>query len=101
PLEQVRPGERRHEQRVVARPVEQVLDEVEQARVCPLHVLENEDGRVCLGEPLEEDAPRGEQILAIACLALREAEEMRETRLDERALLPVEEVLDEGRIELL
>ena len=41
-LGQLGPGEREDEQGVAARPVEQVLDEVEQRRVRPLHVLEHE-----------------------------------------------------------
>ena len=41
-LGQLRPRQREHEQRVVSRPLEQVLDEVEQARVRPLQVLEDE-----------------------------------------------------------
>ena len=46
PLRQLRPGERDDEDRLVARPLEQVLDEIEQARVRPLHVLEHEHDRV-------------------------------------------------------
>jgi len=38
-----------------------VLDEVEKARIGPLEVLEDENGRALLGDPLEERPPRGEQ----------------------------------------
>ena len=65
PLDQLGPGESDHVERMVARPVEQVLDEVEQARVRPLHVLEREHGGVDLGEPLEEQPPRREQVLPV------------------------------------
>ena len=50
---------------MIGRPVEQLLDEVEQSVVGPLHVLEEEDDRVVLGEPFEEQAPAGEQVLAL------------------------------------
>ena len=41
-LGEIGPREREYEERRVPRPLEQVLDEVEQARVGPLHVLERE-----------------------------------------------------------
>ena len=88
PLDQLGPRERDHEQRVVPRPLEQVLDEVEQRRVRPLHVLEGEHGRVGLGQPLEEQPPGREQILPVARLVLAEAEQLREPRLDEAAARP-------------
>ena len=43
----------------------QILDEVEQARVRPLHVLEDEDGRVRAREPLEEQPLAREQVVAL------------------------------------
>ena len=46
-LGQLRPREREHEERVAARPLEQVLDEVEERGVGPLQVLEDEDDRAC------------------------------------------------------
>ena len=97
---QLGPGERDHEERRVARPLEQVLDEVEQARVGPLHVLEREHGRVDVGEALEEEPPGGEQILLVARAVLGQAEQLREPRLDERALVGVGEVLLERDLEL-
>ena len=94
-LGQLGAGEREHEERAAARPFEQVLDEVQQARVGPLHVLEDEHGRVRLREPLEEQAPGREQVLLVACSLLGEAEELREARLDVVALAGVEQVLVE------
>ena len=49
--------------RHVPRPVDEVLDEVEQAVVRPLDVLEDEDERMLLGQRLEEAPPRGERLL--------------------------------------
>ena len=70
------------------RPLEQVLDEVEQARVRPLHVLEHEDGRIRIGEPLEEEPPGCEQVVALVRgLLLGDTEQAREQRLDEFPLV--------------
>ena len=85
---------------MVPRPVEQVLDEVEQARVRPLHVLEGEHGRIALRQALEEEPPGGEEILLVARLVLRQPEQMREPRLEELALLGVEDVLLERGVQL-
>ena len=62
-LEQLRPRERQHIDRVVARPLEKVLDEVEQTRIGPLHVLEGQEDRVGVGEALEEEPPCAEELL--------------------------------------
>ena len=101
PLEQVRPGECDHEQWVVPRPVEQVFDEVEQARIRPLHVLEGEHRRIRLGKALEEETPRSEQILPVARLVLRKPQQLAETGLDECTLVRIEDVFGERRPELL
>ena len=99
-LEQLGPGEGDHAQRRVARPLEQVLHEVEQRRVRPLHVLEREHRRIHVGEPLEEETPGGEQVLPLVRLVLAEPEQVSEPRLDEPALVRVEDVLLERRLEL-
>ncbi len=82
------------------RPVEQVLDEVEQARVGPLHVLEGEHRRVALGQALEEEAPGGEEVLLVASLVLGQPEQVREPRLEEVPLLAVEDVLLQRGVQL-
>jgi hypothetical protein len=63
-------------------------------------VLEHEDGRAFLREPLEQDARRREQVLLVACGRLFEAEQVREPRLDEPPLLRVRDVLLECGAEL-
>ncbi len=78
---------------MVPRPVEQVLDEVQQARVRPLHVLEGEHRRIALGQALEEKAPGGEEVLLVASLVLGQPEQMCEPGLEEVPLLAVEDVL--------
>ena len=100
-LGELGPREGDHEDRMVPRRLEQVLDEVEQARVGPLHVLEREDCRVRLGEPLEEEPPRAEELLTLARLVIAEPEQLREPRLDERAIVGVEQMLVERRVQLL
>ena len=59
--------------RHAARPLEQVVDEVERARVRPVEVLEHQHHGRRRGEPLEERAPRGEQLLGRRCPARRPA----------------------------
>ena len=89
PLGQLRPGEHDHEQRMAARPVHQVLDEVEQRSVGPLHVLEDEHGRHLVGQPLVEEPPGAEEVLALPLSVLLEAEQVSQPRLDEAALVGV------------
>jgi hypothetical protein len=92
---QLRPCERDNEDRRVARGVEQVFDEVEQRVVGPLHVLERHDDRVRVAQPLEEQPPGGEEIVALVAQAFLEAEQVRESRLDEAAVgLVVEGLCD-------
>ena len=86
---QLRPGERDHEDRLVPRPLEQVLDELDERGVGPLDVLEDQDDGALLGHALEEQPPAGEEILAVRGAAVAEAEQLLQARLDERALLRV------------
>ncbi len=83
-----------------ARPLEKVVDEVEQSRVRPLQVLEDEHGRVLLGEPLEEEAPGSEKILALCGGLLGKAEQLRQPRLHPGALVRIEQVPLERLVEL-
>ena len=101
PLEQLGPRLRDDEDRRVAGPLEQVLDEVEQRRVRPLHVLEDHHHRVDVGQPLEEQPPGGEEVLALVAAALLlEPEQVGQPRLDEAALVRVGDVLLDDRGEL-
>ena len=52
-LEQLGAREGEDEQRLVARPLQKVFDEVEEGGVRPLHVLERKDRRVGVGESLK------------------------------------------------
>ena len=59
-----------------------MVDEVEQAAVGPLEVLEQQDRRAPGGDPLEEGSPRPEQRVAPARRRGLEAEQGEERRLD-------------------
>ena len=100
PLHQLRAREGDHVERMVPRPVEQVLHEVEQARVRPLHVLECEHGGIDLREALEEQPPGRKQVLSVGAVALGQPEELGEARLDEGLLLRIGEVLLERLAQL-
>ncbi len=100
PLEQLGPRERDHVDRERPGPVEQVFDEVEQAGVRPVQVLEEQHGGPLLGEPLEEEPPGREQILPVGRHALGEAEQVLEPRLDPGPLVGVRDVLGKHRFEL-
>ena len=65
-------AEREHEDRMVGGPLEQVVDELEQAGVGPLHVLEDEDDRAGSGHALEEQPPAAEQVGTIGVRAFVE-----------------------------
>ena len=69
-----------------ARPVEEMFDEVQQARVRPLQVLEYERHRPTVGKPLEEEPPRRKEILPLERTRFAERQQMREPRLEPRSL---------------
>ena len=71
------------EERDVAEPVDEVVDEVEQAVVGPVEVLEHEHGRAPLGDRLEEATPgRGRGLGAGAGRPLADADERAQLRLE-------------------
>jgi hypothetical protein len=61
---ELRTGEDQDEHRDVARPVDQVVQKVEQTGVGVLRVLDEQHDRLHLGQPLEEQPPAGEELLA-------------------------------------
>ena len=84
-LEQLRPRGADDEQRNVRHPLDELVDEVEQALVRPVQVLDDEHERPLLGERLEEAAPGGEGLATSVApeLALAaEPDEGEEVRLD-------------------
>ena len=83
------------------RPLEQVLDECQQRLVGPLEILEDEHQRALVGEPLEEEAPGGEQVLPVGVDPLLQAEQVRQPRADPGSLVGVGNVLGQAGGELL
>ena len=57
------PGQRHDVDRDVPAPLEEVVDEVDQAAVRVMEVLEDHDDRGGRGEPLEERPPGREELL--------------------------------------
>ncbi len=98
-LEELRPRRRDDEQRDVRQPVDELVEEVEEALVRPVDVLDDDDERTLLGETLEEAAPGGERLVAAIASELcfaGEAEEREEMRLDARLVARAgERVLDD------
>ncbi len=71
PIEQLRARGAEHEQGDSGRPLDELVDEVEQAVVGPVQILEDEHERMLLGEALEVGSPSGERLaLLIAALVL-------------------------------
>ena len=64
PRQQLRPRGAEDEERDAARPVDEVVDEVEQRVVGPVQVLEDEDERALVGDRLEVAPPGGERLVA-------------------------------------
>ena len=88
-LGQLGPRQREHEEWMAARPVQQVADEVEQRRVGPLQVLEDEHRRAALGQALEEQPPRGEEVVTVEGGLLGDPEQLCQPFLDPAALVGV------------
>ena len=99
-VEQLGAGEREDEDGVGPRPGRHVLDEVEQARIGPLEVLEDEDDRGSLGDALEESSPGGEQLVALERGLLGSRQQGGEAWLDPAPLGLVADELLERRTEL-
>ena len=66
-VDQIWSGKCHDVDRQPAAEVEQVVDEVERARIGEVHVLEDEGDRAVLGDPLEEGAPRAEELVRGQC----------------------------------
>ena len=71
-------------------PLGELLDQVEQRRLCPVHVLEHEQQRALAGERLEEAAD-GPRALAGGCRALGEPDQLEHALRDELGVLGLRE----------
>ena len=91
-LEELRPRAADDEQRDAAQPVDELVDEVEQAVVGPVEVFEHEHERALLGECLEESPPGGEGLAAAVAAepgVRLQADERAEVRLDPAGVVRV------------
>ncbi len=86
PVEQLRPSEGDDEDRGRLGPAKQVVDEVEQARVGPVEILEQHDRRRLVGDAFEQDPPGGEQDIPPTGRRWLEAEQGEEGGLDPAAV---------------
>jgi hypothetical protein len=96
PVGELRSGQGDHEERDTPRPFEEVLDEVEEAGVGPLEVLEEEHGRAPFGDPLEEDPPGGEEDVPAAGGSGLEPQQREERGLHPAPVLVGRDVLGDG-----
>ena len=102
-LEELGPRRRDDEQRYVGHPVDELVEEVEEALVGPVDVLDDDDERALLGETLEEAAPGGERLVPAIASQLRfagEAEEREEMCLDPRLVAGSGERVLHGLVDL-
>ena len=81
-FEQLGPGQGDDEDGVVARPGDEALEEVDEAGVGPLEILDDEDGGAGRGDALEERPPGREQLAALEVRGTLEPEEGEDRRLD-------------------
>ena len=103
-LTQLGPGEADHEQRQVTYPVDEVVEEVEEALVGVVQVLDEQQHGALPGQPLEEAPPTGEQLclrqLGPCRLGVRQAEQGSQPVGHQRLLGDVEEQVAQGSLEL-
>ena len=99
-VDQLRPRGGHHVQRVVAGPLQKVFDELEQRGVRPLHVLEHEHGRLQVREPLEEQPPGAEEVLALLSDPLFERQQLRQAGLHPAALVGIRDELAQAGLQL-
>ncbi len=85
---------------MAGRPLGNVLDELEQALVGPVDVLEHEDRRSLLADPLEEGAPGREQLLALERAKFLQPEQAEQLWLDPAPLALIGDIFVEGGCDL-
>ena len=102
-LEQLRPRAADDEERDAAQPIDELVDEVEQALVGPVQVLEHEHERPLVGECFEEASPSGEGLAATVAAqagSRLETDERTKVRLDPGGVLLVGDGCGDGSLEL-
>src|SRR3989337_3570365 len=81
-FEQLGSGEGDDEDGVVARPGYEALEEIDEACVGPLEILDDEDGGAGRGDAFEERPPGREQLAALEVRGTLEPQEGKDRRLD-------------------
>ena len=84
-FEELRPGGRNDQERDVGQPVHEFVEEVEEALVGPVDVLDHDDERALFRETLEEAPPGRKRLVPAVAAELRlaaEAEQREEVFLD-------------------
>ena len=102
PLEQIAARGHQDEHRHVRRPVDELVDEIEQAVVRPVDVLEDERERARLRKRFEPSPPGGERFgaaVAVECILGGEPEQRTEVRRDPMRLVGVGERRPDGPYE--
>ena len=99
PLEQLRPGQGQHVDRHPPGPFHEVVDEVEQARIGEVEVLEDQHDGLGHRQALEERAPRREQL--VRARPRLDAQQGEERLLKPTSLLEIRHVLRERRRDAL
>jgi hypothetical protein len=99
-IEEFGAGQSQDEDRVGARPLQQVVDELQERSFGPLAVLKGHDHRAVLGHPLEEQAPPGEQVLLLPDRSFLQAQEVRQAGLHPPPFLGIRYVARDRRAQL-
>ena len=89
---ELRPREAEHEDRLRPRPLDEVLDEVEEAGIGPLEILEDQNRGLIVGETLEEETPGREEVVPLEG-RIGESEQVREPGFDPLAIVCIGNVL--------
>ena len=84
---------------MVPRPFEQVIQEVDEAGVCPLQVLYDHENGQMLRQALEEEAPTREQLFFREDLRGRKPQQLAEPRGDELTIAGIGNPAFEARAE--
>ena len=87
-VEELGPGGAQDQQRDAVHPIDEVVDEVEQAFVGPVQILEHEHRGPALGERLDEPPPSGERFATLVArqVVASETDERPEVSRHPRAL---------------
>jgi hypothetical protein len=99
PLEELRAGEGDDEDRPATSAGEERLDEVEEPRIGPVEVLEDDDRRRPVGEPLEDPPPSGVKLVRVPAGHRPEPEQPGESGPNPLALVGVGDQVRQGRPE--